>query len=209
MTQGAESFTTLNVGSSGDKIRTWKDTLGVNDLHTEVVKQREAETFCAIFDRIAPAANKHFTIFNTLSTKKVRIKRILIFNWQVTAVTGVMLEFLLERITARTAGTSATINPLDLNDSLTAGITASSGDTSVTESTVLRRMFSANEEVILATLNTTTERGFHFDDNIVYEAMFENTPLTLRQNQGISLKQITSSTVGSVSIVIEFTEEDA
>ena len=207
--QGVDTFTQLPTPGSGDKMRTWKDTIGANVVHTEVVKKREGETYVAVFDRIVCAQNKILSIFNTLSTKKVRIYRIWLFNWQITAVTGVLLEFELKRITARTAGTSVTPRARDSNNSLTAGITTSHADTAVTESTLLGRPFSANEELVLNTLNTTTIRGFNWDDNLIYDAREETEPEILRQNQGMALKQITNSVVGTYTVVIEFTEENA
>ena len=168
----------------------------------------EPATFSAIFDRIAPAQNKYVAnLFNASSTRKVTIKRIWLYNWNASAVSGVLLEFELRRITARTTGTTITPDPHDSSDSLSANITADHASTSVTDSTILRRLFSTAEETKIAALTMESIRSFVDFNNLIYEAKSGIKGIVLRQNQGIVIKQITNSTVGSVSIVIEFTDE--
>lgn len=175
-----------------------------------------AATFTAIFDRIAPAANKYMaTIFNTSATRKVVIKRIWRKSQVAAAVVGVLLEQEIRAITARTAGTSVTPFAHDTNQALSAGIAADTASTAVTEGTgnraLFKRFFSSTEEVLLAELTTSPEgAGAHLNDaQCIYWAKGDTDGVVLRQNQGLTIKNITSSTVGTVSYEIEFTDEPA
>lgn len=175
-----------------------------------------AATFTAVFDRIVPGANKYMaTVFNTSTTRKVVVKRIWCKNRNVTAVTGVQLEQEIRGITARTAGTSITPFAHDTTLALSAGITADHASTAVTEATGNRALFEriihSSEEVLLAELTTSVEgaRAVLNDAQCIYWSKGDAEGITLRQNQGITVKNITSSVVGSVSYAIEFTDEAA
>ena len=170
----------------------------------------EPATFRVIYDRVVPAQNKYVaTLFNTSATRKVVIRRIWLFNWQITAVTGVLLQFDIKRITARTAGSSVTPMAHDTADTLSAGITADHTSTSVTDSTLINRVFGAGEETKIGAL--TLENSISINDAIaiIYAKKDGTKGLTLRQNEGVTIKQVTNSTVGSVSAAIEFTDEPA
>ena len=173
-------------------------------------------TFTAVFDRIAPAANKYMaTVFNTSSTRKVVVKRIWRKSQVAAAVTGVLLEQEVRGITARTAGTSITPFGHDTNLALSAGISADHASTAVTEATgdraLFERFFASTEEVLLAELTSSPEgAAAHLHDaQLIYWAKGDAEGITLRQNQGLTVKNITSSTVGTVSYAIEFTDEAA
>ena len=175
-----------------------------------------AATFTAVFDRIAPAANKYMaTVFNTSSTRKVVVKRIWRKNRGITAVTGILLEQEIRGITARTAGTSVTPFAHDTNLALSAGITADHASTAVTEATGNRALFErflcSTEEVLIAELTTSPEGSAAYlnDAQCVYWSKGDAEGITLRQNQGLTIKNITSSTVGTLSYAIEFTDEAA
>ena len=175
-----------------------------------------AATFCALYDRIVPAANKYMaTLFNTSSTRKVVVRRVYRFTEQSTAVTGVLLEQELRFITARTAGTSVTPSAYDTNLALSAGITADTASTSVTEGTgnraLITRVYASTEETLIAELTTSPEGATAYlqDAQLIFWSKGDAEGITLRQNQGITVKNITSSTVGRVSYKIEFTDEAA
>lgn len=173
---------------------------------------REPKSFYAVFDRIVPAANKYMaTIFNTLSTRKIVVQTIWMANWQVAAVTGVMLEQYLAFITSRAAA-GATAVPAwayDSNDTLTAGVVVETNSQTVVERNVMDRFFAVSEEAALAA--TALPMGLANDKNfmLIYERKDGMRGLTLRQNQGIAVRNVTASAVGSVSYIIEFTDEVA
>lgn len=165
--------------------------------------------FYAVFDRIAPAANKYMaTLFNGAAGRKVVVNRIYRLNWQVASGTGVLLEQELRGITARTAPTPVTIVPEDSLDTITSGIACDTGSTGVTEGGkgLIRRLFATNEEFVLATASSviTGAAALLHDGQIIYWRKEGSKGLVLRQNEGITIKNITSSTVGSVSYVMEF-----
>lgn len=167
-------------------------------------------TYWATYSRITPAANKYVaTLFNTSASRKVVIQRIWVYNWQLAAAAGVLTELEMRRITARTAGTSITPAPLDLNDTLSAGITADHASTVVTDSTLLQLIVTSTD----TTANTSSaiiRDGRALSINaLVYERKPGERGIVLRQNQGLTLKNITAIALGSISTVIEFTDEVA
>lgn len=167
--------------------------------------------FYVVFDRIVPAANKYMaTLFNTSTTRKVVIHRIWQYNWQFAAVAGVNAEQYIARITARTAGTSVTIRAEDTNDTVSAGITADTNSTVVTENHIFKRLFNAAEEgsplgTQLGEDLLQNNRNFQ----LLYERHTSMKGHTLRQNQGISIRNVTAVAVGSMSYMFEFTDEAA
>jgi len=171
-------------------------------------------SYFAVFDRIAPAANKYMaTLFNANADRKVTVNRIFRLNWQVAAVTGVLLEQELRRISARTVGTNVPIQSEDSVDTLSASIAADTGSTSVTEvsGALIRRFFAVSEEVLLATAATviTGQAAFVPDGQLIYWRSARSRGLVLRNGQGLTVKNLTSSTVGSVSYVFEFDDGPA
>jgi hypothetical protein len=166
--------------------------------HVLQVKPYEPPTFYAIYDRITvAAANKYMAVlWNGASNRLVRVWRAWVYQNSTAAVaTGLNSELAMLRINARTAGTAASHN-----------------DSAVTDSTIFRRFFAAQEEA-----KTTAAQAFNSDTQTVFDwfghdgHLFWNThagckPITLRNGQGIAVKNI-SGTLGSLSFVIEFTDE--
>ena len=170
--------------------------------------------FYAVYDRIVPAQNKYMaTLFNTSATRKVVVSRIYRVNSQLTAVVGVLLDQELRFITARTAGTAVTIQREDTADTLSAGITADHASTAVTEGTgdraLIRRFSAVNEEYVLATLANTITGGTALlhDAQLIWWRGGWSKGLVLRQQQGVTIKNLTNSVVGSVSYAIVFDDE--
>jgi hypothetical protein len=183
--------------------------------HVLQVKPYEPPTFYAIYDRIAVGAvNKYLAVlWNGASNRLVRVWRAWVYQNSTAAVaTGLNSELAMLRISARTAGTAVTPMAADLSDTLTSGIAASHNDSAVTDSTIFRRFFAAQEEA-----KTTAAQAFNSDTQTVFDwfghdgHLFWNThagckPITLRNGQGIAVKNI-SGTLGALSFVIEFTDE--
>ena len=170
----------------------------------------EPATFSCVFDRIAPAANKYLaTMFNTSATRKVVVHSVYVFNWNLTAVTGVILQGELWRLTARTAGTGVTAVARDTADTLSSGIACDTGSTSVTDSSLLRRLVYSAEEAKIGALTLESVTSTADPWALAYKKEAGQKGITLRQNQGLTVKNITSSTVGTVSVVVIFTDEPA
>ena len=166
--------------------------------------------FYAVFDRIVPAANKYMaTLFNTSASDILMVTGIFRHNWQVTGVAGDILEQYLARITARTAGTAVTLRTHDSVEVIPAGVVADTNSTVVTEGHTIRRLWARNEEVSFSkkTADIDDLVGFNIGDSTM---IWKQTPsyvgIILRQNEGISIRNVTASAVGSVSYVMEFTQ---
>ena len=170
-----------------------------------------AATYYTYLDRVAPAQNKYMlTLFNTSSTRKVVIRKIIWLTNGITAATGVVHDMYLARITARTVGSGLTIRSRDSNNSLSAGIEADTASTSVTEGYIVQRFIGTSEEsVVTATALPTYFGTMGGAGVILYAKLPETEGETLRQNQGLSIRTLTNSTAGVMSFLIEFTDEAA
>lgn len=165
-------------------------------------------TYFAVFDRISPDANKYMAVlFNTSATKKLVVYRINRYNWQMTSVVGQTLEQYLTRISAYTGGTAVTVRSADSADSVPAGITAVHNPASVTEDYLVRRLFASSEEANLS--NSNFYNAISLDYSVaIYERTIGTRGLVLRQNEGLAIRNVTSSTVGTVSYIYDFIVED-
>ena len=162
--------------------------------------------YYAVFDRIAPAANKYMaTLFNGSSTNIIMVSRIFRLNWQFATVTDNDLDQYLARITARTAGASVTIRSGDTADTVPSGISADTGSTAVTEDHIIRRV---------PAINFVWHQDLPLEANavngplvgLIYERQIEHKGPILRNNEGLSIRNITAVTTGSVSYVFEFSQ---
>lgn len=187
-----------SIGNIGDRLK----------VQTNPSQQDVNETFEAYAQGIAPAANKSMiSILNADASRIVKIRAIYLTNVQTTAVTGAMLNFNLNRITGHSAGT--VLNPLayDLSAPIDADITVRTGATVSGESSTIRRWVWSSDEHGVGTLD---QEGSDYNKMAllpIWKQEFPCAPLLLRQNQGITLKQTVSSTVGSFDINIIFTQE--
>lgn len=181
--------------------------MSVKDLNT----QDNADsiiTFEAYAPSVAPAANKSMiSIANTSSTKICKIRSIYLTNIQTTAVTGVMLNFELRRITSHSAGTALTPLQYDTGFTLDAGITARTGSTVAGEAGIIRRWVWSSDEHRVGSQDVESNDYANMALIPLFQQEKYSGPLVLRQNQGITLKQTISSTVGSWDINVIFSEE--
>lgn len=205
----AESYVQVATDGSGKKMRTRHRTVGGNDVHEQALWVAAAQTYYALADAVALAANKqHISILNAAASGViVKVRKIFPINLQLAAATGVALRFDFKLASAHAGGTSITPVKADsANDALPAGVTVRTGATSVTESSLLWPYTCTNDEVgatqafpsaqLMQAMNSIP------DGNEIQE-------LTLNQGEGMTVKQITSSTVGSFAWLMVFTTETA
>ena len=203
----AESFTRVAPDSTGNKMRTRSRTIGANTVHEQAVFQSAEETHYAFADAVAFAANKHhISILNAAgSGKVVKVRKIFPCDLQLAAATGVAVRFDFKRATAHSAGTLITPEKADSNNAaLPAQITVRTG-AGVTEGNILWPYTCTNDEVgatqafasaqLMQALNSVP------DGNEIQE-------LTLREGEGLTVKQITSTAVGSFGWLMVFTVGD-
>lgn len=156
----------------------------------------------------ALAANKvHLSIFNGAGSGVVlKVRKLFLLNLQTAAVTGVMVLWrVLRSSSAGTGGTTVTPRPADSqNPALPAQVVVTSNPTTPTEVFTWFEHAVANDEIgatsafptpqILAGLNLLAEG----------EVLQE---ITLREGEGLLVKQITSTTVGSYAVLAVVTCE--
>lgn len=203
----AETFTQVPPDSTGNKIRTRTRVVGANTVHEQAVYQTALPTYYALADAVAFAANKHLiSLMNAAgSGKVVAIKKLFLINLQTSTVTGVAIRTDFKRITAHSAGTLITTQAADSsNPALPAEITARTNAT-VTEGAILFPIGYANDEIgaTQAFPSSILLQGLNF----IPEGI-ETQEVRIRPGEGVTLKQITSSTVGSFAYLIVFTVDD-
>lgn len=150
----------------------------------------------------------HFSILNEEANSIVQIHKLFAVNLNVTAITGIMLRFDIMRITAHSGGTTITPETMDsTNAALASGVTCRSKST-VTEGNRLFGYACTNDEVgvtgaVIA--GTHALQGL----NLVFESP-RIQDLTLRQNQGLHVKQVTATSVGGIyGYICVFTVKEA
>lgn len=168
-----------------------------------------AATYTAVSIDTAYANNKSMlTIFNGSGSGVVlRIYRIWTTNSQLTGVTGVVQNLAIRRLIASSGGTTITPVKHDTNSSNLPAqvlITTNATDTVTDTLRICRR---DNDEPAVAGTGTN-ELAMLFPLNLIWESGYYDTtiePLVLREGEGITVRNETSTTVGSLDVFFEFT----
>jgi hypothetical protein len=165
------------------------------------------KTFCVSSQGVTNAANKSMISITNTGSSVCRIHEIWLWNIQTTSVTGTMSMFELRRIASHSVGTSLTPAAHDTSDTLGGGITVRTGATVVTEGGILYRKQWSNDEHGVGTLDQEGNDK-NFQQSIPFYICSDLlNPLTIRQNQGLHIKQ-TVGAVGSFDFLIFFSEAD-
>jgi hypothetical protein len=201
---GNRTFTQVPPDSTGDKLAMRNRTKGGETVLEQSVYLSEEETYSVVADAVAFAANKHhITIHNASgSGVTVRVYKILPINLSLTAVTGVGVRFEVKKTSGTpSAGTTLTPEKFDSNNSnLPAGVTVRTNGT-VTDGNLIFPIAFNNDEIPLTLLNGNNQiRNIFFDD-------LKSQVFTLRETEGLTVKQLTSTTVGSFAWLIVFSVE--
>lgn len=168
-----------------------------------------ADTFTAYLRGITFAPNKSLlSVFNAGASAVLRVSRIFVLNSQTAAVSGVVTNLEIRRITASTGGTAVTPtkhNPsgtaLDANVTVATGATETYGD-------LLRHFLWSTDEPAINAL-TIDEIETLPVWGCVWDVGYADTSvpkMPLRQNQGVAIIQPGSNIVGLCDIRIEFTQ---
>jgi len=173
------------------------------------VTQTRLATFAAIAIADVPGNNKSMISLVNTGASVVKIREIKLKNVQNTSVTGVVVDFGLRRITGHSAGTLLTPETHDTNDSLAGTITARIGSTVTGESaTQLRKWEMSSDEWGVGTADSEADIHSLAELFPFYsDYMRDVKPITIRQNQGVTIKCQTNTIVGSFDILILFTVE--
>lgn len=204
-----ESYIQVPPNSTGSKVRTRSRVIGANTVHEQAVYQAALPTYYALADAVTCAQNKQvISILNdTGSGKVVALKKLFIINTQLSTVTGVALRSDVKRATAHSGGSTITPVAADsTNPAIPAQITVRSAATSVTESTLLFPLTYTNDEVGATQAFPTAQlmAGLNW-----FPEGAEVQEVRLREGEGLTIKQITNSSVGQFAWLIVFTVDDA
>jgi hypothetical protein len=193
------------IGNTGDRLK-----VDASFSSTPTVSEAEIPTFVSYASAVALANNKSlFSIVNTGSSFLVRIREIRIINTQTSAVTGVIADFRMFRITGHSSGTLLVGLTSDTNDTLDSSVTARTGSTVAGEaSDFLRRWLVSTDEWGVGSSDVESmQHIMQTYSNPAYYPTPKTKPITLRQNQGITIKNVTNTTVGTFDIAVIYTQE--
>lgn len=196
------SFTQVPPDSTGDKLHMIERVKGADTVLSQIVSQEHAPTYHAWANDVAPAASKHMiTLFNAAgSGVVVELYDLRAYLLQTAAVTGAVLRWDILKASAASAGTTITPEQLDSGAAaLPAGVTVRTNGT-VTAGNRLSGLVVSGEEHTTALPQRTAE-GIALMPWL-YNA--KGKPLVLREGQGITVQNVTSSTVGTFGLSVTF-----
>src|SRR5574343_541229 len=176
------------IGNSGDRLKVQ-------------MAPYEPATFSVLVPSVAIANNKSMvSLLNASgSTVTIKLREVKIVNSQTSGVTGVVADFNLLKITGHSGGSSVTPYSHDSSDSLNGSVTALTGSTVSGEgAAIIRRWQWSSDE--WGPGPADTESSDHAFQNVLPCHMkqdLNSKPLTLKANEGFSLKQVFNSTAGS------------
>lgn len=203
-----ESYTQVPPNSTGNKMRTRSRVVGANTVHEQAVFNGAMPTYYFLADAVAFAANKQMiSLHNAVgSGVMIVIKKLYLINLQLAAVTGVAVRQDFKRFTAvHTGGTAITGVACDTtNPALPAQITCKTGAT-VTDVTTLFPLTFANDEVgaTQAFPSVQLQAGI----NWLPEGQ-EVQEIRLREGEGVTIKNITSTVIGSFAYMFVVTMDE-
>lgn len=202
------SFVQLPPNSTGPKMRTRTRVQGADTVNDQSVFQGSLPTYYALADAVTFAANKHMlSIFNASgSGVMVVIKKLYLINVQLAAITGVAVRQNVNRFTAvHSAGTLITPTSNDsLNPALAAGVTIRTGGT-LTAGPLLFPLTFSNDEI--GTTQAFPSVQLQAGMNWMPEGS-EVQEQRLREGQGITVQNMTSTIVGSFAYMFVFTVDE-
>lgn len=203
----AETYTQLPTNTeNGNKLRENEVTVGSNSVRQQAVFQTARQTCLAIVENSQFANTKqHFSLFNgSGSGRVIRVQKLFMTNMVETAVSGGTRRIDVKKITACSGGTDITpIKQDSLNDDLPAQILIKTTAT-VTEGAIIFPLIFPDDEMLLT--QASGAQQLFSGINWIPEGL-ELQEYTLREGEGLTIKQITNSTVGNVTWIVLFSVE--
>jgi hypothetical protein len=199
----AENVVQLPADGVGSKLRTHTRTVGANTVHEQGFFHVADPTWIIQSGAVVPALNKQFLCFLNTGAQVFRLQALYIEeSFTGTAFTGAGIQFDIKRITACSGGSTITPQILDSTDTAISGVTCLSAATSVTEGAVLRSAFLFNDE-LQSTVPVFVQNLRNYADFVTNGVK----PIVFNQNEGLTVKCITSTTVGSFNVVAVVTKD--
>jgi hypothetical protein len=199
---------TIEGGTDGTAIGNVSDALKVTGTISTSMTDKATYTAWAI--DVATANNKSMiSIQNTTgSTVTVRVQKIHLINSQTSAVTGVITDFRLLRAVSHASGTTVTPGVHQTATALNSSVTVQTGATITTEDTaILGRWKYSNDEWGSGSADVESFDHATNSTSPVFSADRNSSPIVLIANQCLTLKCVTSTTVGTFDICVVFTTE--
>ncbi len=197
------TYTQVPPDSTGDKLFMVDRVIGADTVHSQVVTLESAPTYTAWGNDVAPAASKHMlTLFNAAASGVlVEVYDLRAILLQIAAVTGVTLRWDVVKCSAASVGTVITPEKHDSGAAaLPAGVTVRTGGT-VTGGARLSGLIVSGEEITTAQAPMVRGEG---QDLLPFLKNPKAKPIVLREGEGISVQNITSSTVGTFGFSVTF-----
>lgn len=167
-----------------------------------------ASTYTATSMDTVFASNKSMiSVFNEVaSTDVVRVYRIWAFNNQVTAVTGVLTNLEIKKLTASTGGTTITPVKHDTTNATLTAVTCATNST-ITSTDVFRRVVWSTDEPAANAAITLDELQVLMPIATIWSQGYGTTavdPIVLRPGEGVAVVN-TGASSGQADFFIEFT----
>jgi hypothetical protein len=203
----SQSIIQVPPDSSGAKLQMRAYSRGANTVNSQGVYFDGLPTFRLFTSAIVPAANKyHIVLKNNLgSAQTLYLHGLYAINDNVTAVTGVINQFNLRRVTGTPTLTAVTPYAFNSADpaltNVTAGHTATAG---LTDSTIIMPLVISSEEQTAVPTNTSM---FLHHMNLLPALHSYARPLALRPDEAVAVKQIGAGAVGNLSWILDFSVE--
>jgi hypothetical protein len=199
----ATSFTQVPPDSTGDKLHMVTRINGADTVLSQVVTMEQAPSYTAWANDVAPAASKHMlTLFNAAGSGViVEVHDLRAILLQVGAVTGAVLRWDIVKCSAASAGTVITPELYDSGAAaLPAGVTVRTNGT-VTGGNRLSGCVMSGEEITTAQAPMVRSEGVNLLPQLQNPRI---KPIVLREGEGISVQNITSSVVGTFGLSVTF-----
>lgn len=189
--------------STGSKLQMLSRIVGADTVLLQGVALDNTPTYTAWANDVAPAASKHMiTIFNAAASGVVvEIYALQAILLQTAAVTGVVLRWDIVKASASSAGTTITPEKHDSGSAaLPAGVTVRTNGT-VTAGSRLSGTIMSGEELTTA---QAPQLRAEWQDLLPSLKNPKCKPIILREGEGLSVQNITSSTVGTFGLSVTF-----
>lgn len=164
----------------------------------EVKLKTDDPTYYIYVPPMALAANKIFLALRNTDATPVKVRKLFLVNAALTAVTGVGVQWDIDDISAITAGTAVTPKPTNSADGALPNFTCVHSPTSVTKDFTWFSWYTNNDEIGLT--GGFPQATIQALGNVLVEGA-KLKDITLNNGEGVCLKQITSTTVGSYGVI--------
>ena len=159
----------------------------------------------------------HLSLENpTGSGKVVKVYRVGVYNDSPQRVTGILSQYRLDKLitlTTTSGGTSVIPQPLKTNNTALGTVTAYTKRTYTTVGTTynLRKLLFSNDEIQhIASATSGVDELETMWSGMIWDSSVRNTavePIVLRENQALTIVELTASPVNNASFWMEFTVE--